>query len=62
MIAPRTVEDAAKFHEVMECLRNMQMPHGTCQPRERLACTNCNAKDRLDKMIAEYKGAPIVLS
>lgn len=62
MSGQRTIDDAAKFHEVMECLRNMQMPHGTCQPRERLACTNCNAKDRLNKMIAEYNGARIVLS
>ena len=25
------------YHDVMECLRDMQMPHGTCQPQSRLS-------------------------
>lgn len=58
----RTITDAAKYHEVMRCLRDMQMPHGTCQPRERRACTSCNARDDLNKMIAGYAGASVVLS
>lgn len=49
-----------QFHQVMGLLRDMQKEHGTCQPRERRACTHCNAKDDLDKLLAEYKGQPIV--
>lgn len=58
----KTVADAMKYHEVMECLRNMQLPHGTCEPRERKACTHCNASDKLNRMIAEYAGLPVVLA
>lgn len=55
----RIAADAAKFHQVMSLLSNLQMPHGTCRPRERRACTHCNARDDLDKMLAEYKGIPV---
>lgn len=51
-----------QYHQVMGLLRDMQMEHGTCQPRERRACTACNAKDDLDKLLAEYKGQPIALA
>lgn len=57
----KTAEDAAKFHRVMGLLLNLQMAHGTCHPRERRACTNCNARDDLNQMIAEYNGAPVKL-
>lgn len=52
--------DAHLFHKVMRCLRAMRRSqHGLCEPRERKACTICNAKDELEQIIQEYKGAPI---
>lgn len=48
-----------QYQQVMGLLRDMQMEHGTCQPRERRACTHCNAKDDLDKLLAEYRGQSI---
>lgn len=52
--------DAETFHTVMGLLRDMQMQHGLCQPRSRLACTHCNAKDELDKLLADYKGPRVI--
>ena len=52
---------AAKYHRVMQLLVNARMQHGLCQPRERKACTACNAQDDLEKMVDEYKGAPVAL-
>lgn len=54
-------DDAQKYHRVMQLLRDMRMEHGLCKPRERKACTACNAKDALNKMIDEYTGAPVTL-
>lgn len=54
--------DAVNFHIVMQCLQDLRLEHGLCQPRERLACTHCNAQDKLDEMLAQYKGPLIVLS
>jgi len=54
--AERLREDSQLYHRVMQCLRNMDMPHGLCQPRERMACTHCNAKDQLEKLKMEYQG------
>lgn len=54
--------DAFRYHKAMHCLLNMQMQHGLCEPRSRKACTHCNAKDRLDAMIAEYRGPMVVLN
>jgi len=51
-----------EYNRVMGLLRNTKMPHGLCEPRERKACTHCNAVEELDKLIAEYKGARIVLA
>jgi len=51
-----------EYNRVMGLLRNTKMPHGLCEPRERKACTHCNAVEELDKIIAEYKGARIVLA
>lgn len=48
------------FHEVMGCLRDMQMPHGLCKPRSRMACTNCNASDRLQAVISAYRGPQVI--
>lgn len=56
----RLRQDSELFHRVMGLLRNTQMEHGTCQPRDRRACTHCNAADDLKKIVAEYKGQPIV--
>lgn len=54
-----TIEDAANFHKVMRCLKNMRRKHGLCQPRERKACTACNAKDELEQITKAYKGERI---
>ena len=51
-----------EYNRVMGLLQNTKMPHGLCEPRERKACTHCNAVEELDKLIAEYKGARIVLA
>jgi hypothetical protein len=47
------------YHRVMSLLKATRMEHGLCEPRSRRACTHCNAKDDLDKLLAEYKGARI---
>lgn len=54
------IDYEAKFHQVMGLLRDLQMEHGTCQPRERRACTHCNAQDDLNALVGQYKGPPIV--
>lgn len=59
--ADRQAADASEYHRVMRLLLDMRMPHGTCEPRARRACTACNAAEALEKMLAGYKGAPIVL-
>ena len=51
-----------EYNRVMGLLQNTKMPHDLCEPRERKACTHCNAVEELDKLIAEYKGARIVLA
>jgi hypothetical protein len=53
--------DAQKYHKVMKCLLAMKRPHGICQPRERRACTACNAKDELDALLEHYKGQQVRL-
>lgn len=50
------------YHRVMSLLQSTKMEHGLCKPRERRACTACNACDDLDKMIDEYKGPKVVAS
>ena len=57
-----TKRDASDFDKVMGCLRRMQLPHGLCKPRERKACTVCNAKDELDRMVEAYSGRIVKLS
>ena len=54
--------EADLYHTAMESLRSTKMKHGLCQPRERMACTHCNAVDRLDAMLAAYKGRRLVAS
>lgn len=49
------------YNRVMSLLRATRIEHGLCEPRERRACTHCNAVDDLKKMVDEYKGARIVL-
>lgn len=58
----RLREESALYHEVMQDLYNIKLPHGKCQPRADKACTHCNAQDRLDKALAEYPGPRIVCS
>ncbi len=55
-------ETRARRDEVLGLLRNMKLEHGTCQPRERKACTNCNSKERLDKIVDDWKGHRLELS
>ena len=55
----QTVQDAQNYYRVMGLLRHMKKEHGLCEPRERKACTVCNAKDELEVMLSEYKGQPI---
>lgn len=58
--APKEVaklrRESERFHRVMGPLPNMQMEHGTCRPRERRACTHCDAKDDLIKLLAKCTG------
>lgn len=58
--ASRLRADSDAYHRVMSLLRNTQMDHGLCQPRERRACTHCNAQDELNELVKRYKGRPIV--
>lgn len=52
--------EASLYHAVMQCLRSMELPHGTCQPRERMACTHCNEKERLAALVGAYTGPRLV--
>lgn len=47
------------YHSLMSLLRDAQLPHGRCQPRERRACTHCNAQEEIDEMVKGYKGRPL---
>ena len=53
-------KDAERFHEAMQCFKDMQLPHGLCKPRSRMACTNCNAADRLRELVDSYRGPKVV--
>lgn len=55
-------EDAEAYQIVMSLLKNTKLPHGLCQPREKRACTNCNAREKLNELIENYKGRPIRFS
>lgn len=57
-----TMSIEQEYHRVMALLQNTRMEHGLCQPRERRACTHCNAVDDLNKLMEEYKGPPITFS
>lgn len=59
-VAARQAADAGSYHRIMRLLLDMRMPHGTCQPRGRRACTACNAAEALDEALAGYKGSPVV--
>lgn len=58
----RLREESALYHDIMQDLQNLKLPHGRCQPRSDRACTHCNAQDRLDNALTEYLGPPIVCS
>src|SRR5277367_4996395 len=51
-----------KYNRIMGLLRNTKMPHGLCEPRERKACTHCNAVEELEQVIAKYKGARVSIA
>jgi len=59
-INPAVSSDAQMFHIVMQHLQNMNMEHGLCQPRERMACTNCNSREALKKIEMSYQGPRIM--
>ena len=45
---------------ILSLVRSTRMPkHGICQPRERKACTICNANDALDEILREWGGGRI---
>lgn len=52
----------ADYHKVMGWLADLRMEHGKCQPRRDRACTNCNARDDLEKHLRAYRGPRIVTS
>jgi len=60
--AKRLRDDAMDYHRIMGWLRATKMQHGQCQPRERLACTHCNAVDNLEAAITAYRGQPVILA
>lgn len=51
-----------QLNRVMAMLRDTGMEHGLCEPRERRACTACNASDDLVKLAAEWKGPRVKLA
>ncbi len=54
--------DAARYHEIMALVGDLQMEHGLCQPRARRACTRCNATDDLAALLQGYRGPRVVAS
>lgn len=58
----RLRDESALYHEIMQDLQNLKLPHGRCQPRSDKACTHCNAQDRLDTALSVYPGPRIVCS
>lgn len=55
-------EERRKREHILGLLRNMKMEHGICKPRSRKACTACNSKDELDKIVAGWNGFTMELS
>lgn len=55
-------EDSEKYHRVMSYLADLKLPHGKCHPREDNACTHCNAQEKIEQMLVEYRGPRIVAS
>lgn len=57
------LQDAELREEhLLDLLRATKMKHGICQPRERKACTACNAQEELDAILAKWKGPVLRLS
>lgn len=52
----------ANYHRIMGLLQASNGEHGLCRPRWRKACSVCNARDTIDYLLREYKGAEIVRS
>ena len=50
------------YHRIMGLLQAAYGEHGLCRPRWRKACSVCNARDTIDYLLREYKGAEIVRS
>lgn len=55
----REREEKAQYEHVMDLLRNLKMEHGLCKPRSRRACTNCNSREELERIVARWKGLRI---
>lgn len=49
----------AAYDHVLGLLRSTKREHGLCQPRERKACTACNAQEELDIILSGWKGGAI---
>ena len=58
-VAKDARDQRAGRDHILGLLRSTKMKHGTCQPRERKACTACNAQEKLDKIVSEWKGGAI---
>lgn len=56
------MELQGKFDRVISLLKNIRLPHGTCNPRSRKACTNCNSREELDAIVDSWSGARLHLS
>ena len=54
--------EAYAYHEIMGALRRAKMEHGLCEPKERHACTRCEAERRIERMLSEYKGRRVRLA
>ena len=54
--------DGTLYHEIMGGRRRTKMEHGLCEPKERHACTRCEAERRIERMLSEYKGRRVRLT
>jgi len=43
-----------KYDRAMLLVTQLDMPHGTCEPKERNACTHCGAERELKNMGQEW--------
>jgi hypothetical protein len=59
----RMPEDAQNYHYMMHDMMDLfRGEHGRCMPRSAKACAVCNAKDRLEAMVKNYRGPRVIAS